>query len=65
MAQEANVAPKVFATRQVIQIDGLAFSLSPITRVRGAWAIMPQSFHPFNTKKEHTLLARGEKTTTP
>jgi hypothetical protein len=26
---------------------------------------MPQSFRPFNTKEEHTLLARGEETTTP
>ncbi len=35
-AQEANVAPRVSATRQVIQIDGLAYGSSPITRVRGA-----------------------------
>jgi hypothetical protein len=26
---------------------------------------MPQSFHPFNTEKEHTLLVKGEETTTP
>jgi hypothetical protein len=26
---------------------------------------MPQSFHPFNTKEECTLLARGEETNTP
>jgi hypothetical protein len=26
---------------------------------------MPQSFHPLNTEEKHTLLARGEKTTTP
>jgi len=26
---------------------------------------MPQSFRPFNTKEERTLLARGEETTTP
>jgi hypothetical protein len=26
---------------------------------------MPQSFRPFNTKEEHTLLARGEEITTP
>jgi hypothetical protein len=26
---------------------------------------MPQSFRPLNTKKERTLLARGEETTTP
>jgi hypothetical protein len=26
---------------------------------------MPQSFRPFNTEEERTLLARGEETTTP
>jgi hypothetical protein len=26
---------------------------------------MPQSFRPFNTKKERTLLTRGEETITP
>jgi hypothetical protein len=26
---------------------------------------MPQSFCPLNTKKERTLLVRGEETTTP
>jgi hypothetical protein len=26
---------------------------------------MPQSFRPLNTEEEHTLLARGEETTTP
>jgi hypothetical protein len=26
---------------------------------------MPQSFCPLNTEEEHTLLARGEETTTP
>jgi hypothetical protein len=26
---------------------------------------MPQSFRPFNIKEEHTLLAKGEETTTP
>jgi hypothetical protein len=31
IAQEASVAPRVFATRQVIQIDGLASGSSPIT----------------------------------
>ncbi len=35
-AQEANVAPRVFATRQVIQTNGLAFGSSPITRAKGA-----------------------------
>ncbi len=39
--QETSVAPKVSTTRQVIQFDGLASGLSPITRARGARAIMP------------------------
>ncbi len=64
-AQEVNVAPRVFATKQVIQTDGLASSSSPITRAKGARAIMPQSFRPLNTKEERTLLARGEEITTP
>jgi hypothetical protein len=64
-AQEASVAPRVSATRQVIQADGLAFGSSPITRARGARAIMPQSFRPLNMEEERTLLARGEETTTP
>ncbi len=53
------------ATRQVIQTDGLTSGSSPITRARGAQAVMPQSFHPLNMEEEHTLLARGEETTTP
>jgi len=64
-AQEASVAPRVSATRQVIQTDGLTFGSSPITRARGARAVMPQSFRPLNMEEEHTLLARGEETTTP
>jgi len=36
VAQKANVAPKVFATRQVIQTNGLAFGSSPITKAKGA-----------------------------
>jgi len=64
-AQEASVAPRVSATRQVIKIDGLAFGSSPITRARGAQAVMPQSFRPLNMEEEHTLLAKGEETTTP
>jgi hypothetical protein len=64
-AQEASVALKVFATKQVIQIDGLVFGSSPITRARGVRAIMPQSFHLLNTKEDGTLLARKEETTTP
>ncbi len=34
VAQKASVAPKVSATKQVIQIDGLASGSSPITRAR-------------------------------
>jgi hypothetical protein len=26
---------------------------------------MPQSFRPFNKEEKHTLLAKGEETTTP
>jgi hypothetical protein len=63
--QEASVAPRVSATRQVIQTDGLASGSSPITRARGARAVMPQSFHPLNMEEKRTLLARGEDTTTP
>ncbi len=59
-AQETSVAPKVSATRQVIQTDGITIGSSPITRARGARAIMPQSFHPLNMEEERTLLARGE-----
>ncbi len=59
------MAPRVSATRQVIQIDGLASGSSPITRARGVQVVMPQSFHPLNTKEECTLLVRGEETTTP
>jgi len=62
--QEASVAPKVSTTRQVMQTNGLASSLSPITKARGARAIMPQSFLPLNTEK-HILLTSGEETITP
>jgi len=62
--QEANVAPRVSATRQVIQTDGLAFGSSP-TRAKKAQAVMPQFFRPFNTEEERTLLVRGEETITP
>jgi hypothetical protein len=65
VAQEASVAPRVFATRQIIQIDGFAFGSSPITRARRARAVMPPSFRLFNTKEERTLLVTGEETTTP
>jgi hypothetical protein len=64
-AQEASVAPRVSATRQVIQTNGLASGSSLITRARGARAVMPQSFRPLNMEEERTLLARGEETTTP
>jgi len=64
-AQEASVAPIISTTRQVIQTDGLASGSSPITRARGVRTIMPQYFHPLNTKEERTLLERGEETTTP
>jgi hypothetical protein len=59
------VAPRISATRQIIQIDGLASSSSPITRAKGTQAVMPQSFCPLNTEEERTLLVRGEETTTP
>ncbi len=59
------MAPRVSAIKQVIQIDRFAFGSSPITRARGARTVMAQSFCPFNTGEEHTLLARGEETTTP
>ncbi len=58
------MAPRVFATRQVIQTDGLTYGSSPITRARGARAVIPQSFRPLNTEEKCTLLARGEETTT-
>jgi hypothetical protein len=54
------VALKISATRQIIQIDGLASSSSPIIRVRGVRVVMPQSFHPLNTEEKCTLLVRGE-----
>jgi hypothetical protein len=59
------VAPRVSATRQVIQTDGLISHSSPITRVRGAQTIMPQSFGPFTMEEQCTLLVRGEEITTP
>jgi hypothetical protein len=65
VAQKASVAPKVPATRHVIQIDGFAFGSSPIMRAKGVRVIMPQSFHPLNSKEERTLLVREEETTTP
>jgi hypothetical protein len=63
--QEVSVAPRVFAIRHVIQIDGLASGSSPITRARRVRAVMPQSFRPFNMEEECTLLAKGEEITTP
>ncbi len=41
MTQEASVAPRVFATRQVIQINGLASNSNFITKVRRARVVMP------------------------
>jgi hypothetical protein len=64
-AQEVSVVPKVAPTRQVIQTNGFAFNSSPITRARGARAVMSQSFHSFNTEGERILLVRGEETITP
>jgi len=64
-AQEVSVAPRVSATMQVIRTDGFASGSSPITKARGARAVMPQSFRPLNMEEERTLLARGEETTTP
>jgi hypothetical protein len=63
--QKASVAHRVSTTRQIIQTNGFTSSSSPITRAKRARGIMPQSFHPLNTKEERTLLARGEETTTP
>jgi hypothetical protein len=63
--QKVSVAPKISATRQVIQTDGLTIGSSPITKAKGARTVMPQSFRPLNTEEERTLLARGEETTTP
>ncbi len=59
------MAPRVSATRQVIQTDGLAFSSSPITKARRARIVMPQFFRPLNIEVECTLLAREEKIITP
>ncbi len=64
-AQEASVAPRVSATRQVIQTNGLASGSSPITRARGVRAVMHQSFCTLNMEEERTLLARGGETITP
>ncbi len=59
------MAPKASTTRQVIQIDGLAFGSSPIIEARGARTVMTQYFRPLNTEKEHTLIVRGEEITIP
>jgi hypothetical protein len=63
-AQQASVALRVSASRQIIQTDGLTSGPSPITSARGAREVMPQSFHPLNMEEERTLLARGEETIT-
>jgi hypothetical protein len=54
------VAPRVSVTREVIQIDGLAYGSNPITMARVAREVMPQSFRSLNMEEECTLLARGE-----
>ncbi len=59
------MAPRVFATRQVIQTNELASGSSPVTKARKLQTTMPQFFRPLDTKEERTLLARGEETTTP
>jgi hypothetical protein len=51
VAQKASVPPRVSTTKHVIQTVGLASSSSPITKARGARAVMPQFFHPFNTEE--------------
>jgi len=59
------VAPKISATKQVIQTDGLTSGSSLITNAKKARVVMPKSFRPLNTEEERTLLVRGEETTTP
>jgi len=59
------VAPKISATKQVIQTDGLTSGSSLITNAKRARVVMPKSFRPLNTEEERTLLVRGEETTTP
>jgi hypothetical protein len=39
-AQEASVAPKVYAIRQVIQTNGLTSGSSPITKAKGVRVVM-------------------------
>ncbi len=57
------MAPRVCATRQVIQTDGLASGSSLTTKARRARVVMPQSFCPLNMEEKRTLLARGEEIT--
>jgi hypothetical protein len=63
--QEVNVAPRVSATKQVIQTNGLASCSSSITKARRSRTDMPQSFCFLNTDEKCTLLVRGEENTTP
>jgi len=56
VAQEASVAPRIFATRQAIQTDRLAFGSSLITKAKGVQTVMPQSFRPLNMEEKCTLL---------
>jgi hypothetical protein len=41
VAQEATMAPRVFAIRQVIQTNGFTSGSSPITRARGVRIVVP------------------------
>jgi hypothetical protein len=59
--QEVSVGPWVFAIRQVIQTDGLVSSLSPITRVRKARAIMHNLFVLSTRKKNAPCWRRGRR----
>jgi len=57
--QEANVAPRVSTTRQVIQTNGLASSSSLITRARGAQIVMPQSLSFQHERRTHLVGEKG------
>jgi hypothetical protein len=58
-AQNANVAPKVFTTRQVIQTNGLASGSSPFTKARGARVIMPKIFLSVQHGRGTHLVSKG------
>jgi len=59
------MAPKESIIRQVIQTNGLAYGSCPITKAKGVQTVVPQSFRPFNTEEERTLLVKGGEITTP